>query len=280
MKIHRWSFAEGPLVGFTAAAIAGVGVASSRPLAWMLGLPPSAPGRKAAMAVLLLVGGGLLCSVLHLGRPRRMTLAIRRTGRNALSNEVVLASITAAAALALAALPLRASWIQPLWGFASLAACGLLFSLASVYSIPAQLTWKGIPALAPLPPALLFGLTAHAAVAMAHTNPVLPFIIGLVVIDAVVWIARCLRVERVRCLGTAVHPEIMTGRGWVLGTRFALLTLLFPAAVITGAWFTALALLGLGILVDRFAFYGLAVRRTAESEIAQVETIIKSRVPV
>jgi len=275
MKLRQWRLDEGPLVAFTAAAIAGGGVAVSRPLAWMLGLPPSAPGRNAALAVFLLVGGGLLFSLLHLGRPGRMTLAVRKTGRNALSNEVVFASITAVAALVIAASPLRESWIRPLWGLLSLAACGLLISLSWVYSIPAQLVWKGLPAFAPLPPAILFGLTMHAAVANVRPDAAVRWILLLIAIDAVLWIVRSLRVEIVRRLGTVVYAEIMTARGRVAGARFALLTLLFPVAVLSGAWFTALAVLGLGILVDRFAFYGLAVRQTSESEVARVETIIR-----
>jgi DMSO reductase anchor subunit len=274
MKPPSWRIDEAPLVAFTAAAIAGAGVAVSRPLAWMMGLPASAPGRDAAIAVLLLVGGGLLTSVLHLGRPGRMTKAIRRTGKNALSNEVVLASVTVGAALILAALPVSELWIQPLWVFLSLAAFGLLVSLEAVYSIPAQLAWSGIPALTPLPLALLFGSTSYAPAAIAGSDAVIRFIIGLVVVDAVLWILRCRRVEKARRLGTAVHAEIMAARGWLAGVRFALITLLFPVAVIFGSWVSALVLLGLGLLLDRFAFYGLAVRQTAESEIARVETVI------
>jgi DMSO reductase anchor subunit len=282
MKNHPGSphghFHEAPLAAFTAAAIAGGGVAASRPLAWILGLPPSAPGRKAAMAVLFLVGGGLLLSVQHLGRRSRMTLAMRRAGRNALSTEVLFASLTVVAALALAVLPLQETWTELTWGFASLAASGLLMSLAWVYWIPAQLTWKGVPALAPMPLALLFGITAHTAAALPRSKTAVRCIIVLVVIDAIFWIVRCIKVERGRRIGTAAQAEIMAARGWIMGARFALLTLLFPIAIIFGVWFAGLALLGLGILVDRFAFYGLAIQQTSESEIARVETIIKSSV--
>lgn len=284
MKNHpgspHWHFHEAPLVAFTAAAIAGSGVAASRPLAWILGLPASAPGRKAAMAVLFLVGGGLLLSVQHLGRRGRMTLAIRRAGKNALSTEVLFASLTVVAALALAVLPLQKTWTELAWGFASLAASGLLMSLAWVYWIPAQVTWKGVPALAPMPLALLFGITAHTVAAVPRSNTAIRCIILLVVIDAIFWIVRCIRVERGRGIGTAAWAEIVAARGWIMGARFALLTLLFPIAIISGAWFAGLALLGFGILVDRIAFYGLAIQQTSESEIARVETIIKASLPL
>jgi len=275
MNPPLWRFDEAPLVAFTAAVIAGAGVAVSRPLAWTMGLPASAPGRSTAVVVALLVSGGLLSSVLHLGRRGRMALAIRRTGKNALSNEVVLALITVLAALILAALPLRASWIQPLWVVLSLAAFGLLVSLNAVYSIPAQLAWSGIPALTPLPLALLFGCAAHAPAALANSEATVRFMFGLVALDAALWIVRCWRVEKVGRLGTAVHAEIMAARWSLAGVRFALITLLFPVAVTFASWVPALALLGLGIVVDRFAFYGLAVRQTTESEIARIETVIK-----
>jgi len=282
MKNHPDSphghFHEAPLLAFTAGAIAGGGVAASRPLAWILGLPPSAPGRMAALTVLILVGGGLLLSVRHLGRPGRMTLAMRRAGRSALSTEVLFASLTVVAALVLAVLPLQETWTKLTWGFASLVASGLLMSLAWVYWIPGQVTWKGVPALAPVPLALLFGITAHAAAALPRSGAAIGCIIALVAIDAIFWIVRCIRIERGRFTGTAAQAESMALRGWIMGARFALLTLFFPVAVDFGEWYAGLALLCLGILVDRFAFYGLAIQQTSESEVAHVETVIRSGV--
>jgi DMSO reductase anchor subunit len=269
-------FHQGPLVAFTAAAIAGGGVAASRPLAWFLGLPFSAPGRRAALSVLLLVGGGLLVSIRHLGRRSRMTQAIRRAGRNALSNEVVFAVLTAAAALTLAASPGARTWTGLMWGFASLTAAGMLISLVGVYWIPGQLSWKGVSALASVPLALLFGITAHTAAAALPVAAAARCIAALILVDAILWIARCLTVENGRRLGTAALPELMAARGWIAAARFALATLLFPVAAIYGAWFTALGLLAAGILIDRFAFYGLAIQETVESEIARVEFVIKS----
>jgi DMSO reductase anchor subunit len=228
------------------------------------------------MAILFLVGGGLLLSVRHLGRRSRMTLAVRRAGRNALSNEVIFAALTFAAALILAVSPPGRTWTALMWGFSSLAAIGLLISLVWVYWIPAQLSWKGVPALSPLPLALLFGITAHAAAAAPRSSATTRCIAVLIVIDSVFWIARCLRVEKGRRLGTAARNDFMAARGWLMIARFALLSMLLPIALIFDAWFAAVALLGLGILVDRFAFYCLAIQQTTESEIARVETIIRT----
>jgi hypothetical protein len=38
-----------------------------------------------------------------------------------------------------------------------------------------------------------------------------------------------------------------------------------------------LVLLGLGILIDRMAFYRLALQRTTEAEIARIEVLLRTR---
>jgi hypothetical protein len=40
-------------------------------------------------------------------------------------------------------------------------------------------------------------------------------------------------------------------------------------------WQWALLLFGLALLLDRFGFYALALRQTAESEVARVEALLQ-----
>jgi hypothetical protein len=68
----------------------------------------------------------------------------------------------------------------------------------------------------------------------------------------------------------------MSHRGQLLGARFVLLDVL--PFVLLLAWPTPLAaaIAATGLLVDRVGFYALALQRTTEHELAEVEEILIS----
>jgi DMSO reductase anchor subunit len=276
LEFRLHSFHEAPLVVFSAAALSGAGVAIAWPLASVMGFCPSPPDPGAATLILILLGGGILASMMHLGRPARAALALRRAGRSPLSTEVVFAGLTASAALSLRVLPLGASSVRALWFLAGAAGAGFLISLIRVYWLPGQPTWRGIPGLSPIPLSLLFGFTTHFLAAGLPPAAAIPGLAILLFADTAVWVIRCVRVEQGRKTGMAAQPFVMARRGWVMSVRFALTTLLYPAALLYcgGAW--GLAVLGAGILADRFAFYALAVRHGSEAEVARIEAILVS----
>lgn len=273
-----WSrgFHETTLVCFTAAALSGAGVAAARPLAWATGLRADDPGRGAAASVLTLICAGLLISIGHLGRPSRMMRALLRTGKNALGTEVTFAALTAAAALLLVCVPLRAAALQLLWVLASLAGLGLLASLAWVYWLPGQIAWKGVPALSVIPLGLLVGYVVHTATAFPRARPGMWGALILAALDALAWAARCARVEAGAGRGEAAHPSAMAQRRWIYVLRFLLVSLPPLAVVLFDAGLAGLVPMALGVIVDRYAFYSLAIKQTTESEVARIESKMTS----
>ncbi len=272
-------FHEAPLVGFTAAAVTGAGLTAAWPLAWALSAGTYLPGRMMAACIFALLLGGLAVSVLHLGRPLRAAFALRRAGRSALATEVLFASLSAGAACLLLFSPERGAVALLLWTLASLASLALLASVSWVYWLPGQITWKGLPALSALPLGLLTGLVAHTMAAPLCSGVSSLAAVAITAIDAVIWAGRCLRVERGRTAGTPAHPWVMTRRRLVYGLRFLLVTLPASAAALRWSGPIVLVTLGLGILVDRFAFYGLAVMQTTEHELVRIESIIRELGP-
>ena len=153
---------------------------------------------------------------------------------------------------------------------------GFLFSLIRVYWLPGQITWRGVAALSPIPLSLLFGLVANTLGETPVSDAAVRYALVLLAIDAAVWIARCARIMSGQTQGAAAQPGIMTARLWIISGRSLLLMLLLPVALILGSYIVSLGLLGAGLLADRLAFYGLALRQTSEAEVSRVETILKS----
>ncbi len=276
VKMPEWTrgFHEAPLALFSAAAAAGAGIAAARPLAWVLGLGLDDPGKGIAAGVLALICAGLLISTLHLGRPSQMMRVFRNAGRNPLGTEVAFAVLTAAGALGLLCLPGHTPGAHLIWAFASVAALGLLASLAWVYWLPSQLVWTGIPTLSVIPMALLFGLAAHAVTALPHSRPVSWSIVVLIALDAAAWEARFTGVGGAAVHGGAAYPAAIVSWRWIHDLRFILFSLPSLVLALAGSGPVILAPMGLGILLDRFAFYLLAVKKTTEREISRVESLL------
>lgn len=276
----RHGFHETPLIVFSFAAIAGTGAAFAGLLAQFDGVLSFQVGHRAAAMVLGLVGGGLCVSMFHLGRRERAFSALRRPGRSVLGAEIAFAALTCCAALVLLTLPLSTRAAQILWATAAVAAIGLLISLIRVYILPAQLAWSGISSVSPMTLSLLFAGATFLSIG-EPSSPAVAWSIGMLILtDAAVWFARCLHLGRVRVSGTAAHPRLMAARFWIVSLRFGLVSLVFPVALLFLRNDASLAVLTLGVLSDRFAFYGLAVADTTESQIRRVEVIVRSIRPV
>jgi hypothetical protein len=98
----------------------------------------------------------------------------------------------------------------------------------------------------------------------------------LVVLDAAVFVQRWREVAAIRIPAASRGDSGMSHRGQLLGARFFLLdaipffmVLAWPAPLVAGV-------AAAGLVVDRMAFYALALQRTTELEIAGVEEVLGS----
>ncbi len=258
-RLHRTlaeAFHELSLLLFSALASAAAGTAT----AWWVvvleeGLTAPVPRELAGMATLLM-GAGLLSSLLHLGRPLRMLKALSGLRTSYLSWEVLLAGgFLLLAGSGWVLLPGRAG----LLAWLAACCCGPLFfaALGQVYRLRGQLTW-GYPASLSM-----FLLGTAAGILIIHQ--VHPGAAGIGPAVLLLTADLLLAAGRWRWYGTRL----------VLADLMPLLYLLAPG----GDAFTAAVFLLLGLLADRFAFYGLAVRRSTASELARVEHLIRHMSP-
>ncbi|MFO8174314.1 MAG: hypothetical protein ACQET1_07305 [Gemmatimonadota bacterium] len=267
-------FHEIPLVLFSALATAGGGVGAAHMVAGFLGGSWALSDARA----LLLSGLLLLAAVLslgHLGRPGRGPLALLGLGRSPLSNEIGALGL----ALALGASSLVLPWgpWTPVIGFlASLASAFFLLTLGWVYVLPGQVAWGRLGAASPLVLGFTWGLLLDAGLPggiPASTWP-LTFWPALL-LDGVLTGVRWLSLERAAPGADIAHPRIFPRRRILLGSRLALTTLAAPAALLAGAWPLGVLFFAGALLLDRLGFYALALRRTTESEVRRVESLLR-----
>jgi DMSO reductase anchor subunit len=225
----------------------------------------------------ILLAGGLLFSVGHLGRPLRSPLALVRVGRSPLSNEVLVVGSTLATSLLTVVLPAGHPLVAPLSVTALVGSVLTLLALGLVYRLPGQLTWAGPVLIHPLVLGIAFGLTILLGVLPAGTRAraELLVLVILLVDGLLVW-------ERTRRIGGALHrgvpaqPRFMGQRGAAFTLRI-LLGLLVPAgALLWGAWEVAGLCLFLNLFLDRFLFYGFVVRSNTEAEVMRAETALRA----
>lgn len=257
MKVD--TFHERPLVAFTTLAILGAGQLTG-PLVSLAAGHPWSSSRLVGLAGVALLAAGLGASLLHLGRPWLSPLALRRAGRSRLSTEVALAAILLAAA-ALAVLVDGAVIIASATAILALA---FLLALGQVYNLRGQRTWRGPWMATPC----LLGLTAGAlgvAASSGASDRIMAAARLLIVGDAAVFLGHWILVGKPGGL-----PHIS-----LLGARVVLANVLAGGLVAARRPGFALALLALGVLADRLAFYLLAMPHTTEAEIARVEALIE-----
>jgi DMSO reductase anchor subunit len=263
-RLHEW-----PLVVFSSLALAGAGLPAAWPLAALTGITEDF--RPNAIWAVVLIAGAMTVSVAHLGRTARFPRAVRHTGRSALSNEVVAATLVLAAMLLLA-LGLVPGTAVPFLGVSAALACLFLVSLGLVYRLPARPSWTGLVAVTPLVSGLIFGSVWRAAAIGAWGARFIWPALVLILVDTAMVAARWPTLARTA--GEAAHPPLFRKRHGLLLVRVLCLDAVTALLLLLGSVPAAVVTAGLGILLDRIAFYGLAVGRTLESEIERVEAVI------
>jgi len=262
---------HGPLVAFTSLAIAGAGliVASA-----CFEVVHHHRFPSALVAGVLLQATGLTVSLGHLGQKRRAWLAVRRTGRSALSNEVVSASLALASGVFAAGM---GAWDRPdptVTLIAGVVNAAFLVSIGLVYRVGGQRTWQGASVLTPLTGGCAFG--AITIQAWSVTGGVLNMVLLLAVLDAAVFVQRWREVAAIRIPAASLTGSGMSHRDQLLGARLILLDVLPFFLLLAGPTPLAAVVAAAGLVVDRTGFYALALQRTTEHELAGVEEILAS----
>jgi anaerobic dimethyl sulfoxide reductase subunit C (anchor subunit) len=265
------AFHEWPLVVFTTLAIMGAGLLAMPLVAW-LALGARAPAASAVPWGTLLLGVGLVVSTAHLGRPLRAPLASLGIGRSRLSAEVVIAGIALMLGVASAVIPN----VSPAMDFATAgAALALLVTLGLVYSLPGQQTWRGAVVWMPLTTGLGFSAVASAAMWSGPSVAIGVAAVGILAADTALLAVRRMSLAKRAPLAPR-YPSVYARRDLILVSRLALIDILPACFLLAGLPLAAAGLLALGILVDRFGFYGLASQHTTEAEVGRVEQVIAS----
>jgi DMSO reductase anchor subunit len=265
-------YREWPLVVFTTLAIMGAGLLAT-PLAVWLVTGTTAPAAGAVRWGALLLGAGLAVSTAHLGRPFRAPLASVGIGRSRLSAEVVVAAVALILGIVTALLPDGSD----LLGFATAAAAlAFLVALGLVYALPGQQTWRGAPVWMPLTESLGFSLVALSAMWSGPPVAIGVAAVAILAADAALLTVRRMSLTVTRTTLAPKYPSVFARRDPILVSRLALVDVLPPCFLLAGLPAVAAGLLGLGILLDRVAFYGFASQHTTEAEVLQVERIMAS----
>jgi DMSO reductase anchor subunit len=263
-----------PLVVFTSLAIAGAGLVAVDPV--LRGSAHAAVSTAAITAGVALQAIALIVSMLHLGRRDRAPLAARRVGRSALSNEILMAGAAIAASAALLALGWREPAPAALRWLAGALCAGFLMAIGLVYRIPGQLTWTGPAVLAPISAGGAFGAACIQALA-ASPDGVPRAVIALIAADAALFLLRWQEAAAldVSVVGRVAGPFWPRRHQWYFA-RVVLLDVA-PVALLL-VWPTPLAIVvaAAGLVVDRLAFYGLAVQQTTEREVERVDEEIRA----
>lgn len=269
-------FHEVPLVLFTTLAVVAAGIGASRIVLTLAGAGEWLPTREEAAAVAGLLALGVAFSTLHLGRPLRAGLAMRGVGRSTLSNEVLAAGLTVLAAGVVVFGPQGHALTSSVGALVPVLSVGVLVTLGLVYRFSGQPAWRGLVVLGPLVLGLVFGVAMQTAWGAWGGSPPLPDVLVVAfLLDLLLTVARGVSLEEARRLGRAAYPGIFLHRAAILGGRVLLVGLLPPLGFFLGWGLPAVIVLLAGVVLDRFAFYGLAVERTTEAEIGRVEAMIR-----
>ena len=270
-------FHETPLVLFTILGVAGAGLGSAHLLRMVLGDGPWAlsTGEGGLLSALLLLGVAI--STGHLGKPLRSPLALRGVGRSPLSNEVLALGVAAAAGVL--GLGARLHFAEPpaflgvLGLLASLGSLAFLVALGSLYSLPGQPGWQGPSVAQPLVLGSAWGLLMGPLVVPTQTG--LTYLLGaFLAVDCGLALLRARRTRAFKGVGAPVYPGLEAWGKRLFSLRILSSALLTPAALILGEWWMGASALTLALVLDRVAFYSLAVRVTTESEVARVEALL------
>ena len=271
----RRKFHEMPLVLFTTLAMTAGGIGIGRLALAALGAGGWGATAGEAAAVGGLLALGIAFSTFHLGRPSRAGLALRRAGRSPLSNEVVVTGLTVVTGVVVVVFPEGQAVARFTSILLPLLAALVLLTLGLVYRLPGQLAWPNLAVASPVVLGTVFGLVLHWGWGTWEGGgTVLVVLLAFWMLDLVVTVARGIGLEKAGKLGEPSYADFFSHRRASLGARILFVNILPPLALLMGWVPLAVPLLGVGILLDRLAFYGLSVERTTESEVERVEAVI------
>lgn len=273
---HRGrAFHEWPLVLFTALATAGGGIGVVSLIRGLLTASTPAISLDERLLVGVLLVGGAVLSARHLGKPVRGPLAFRGVGRSPLSGEVLALALTSTCAF-LGTFAIGYPRIQVVLDIlVGAGSVTLLLTVGAVYQLPGQLSWRGPVAFQPLLLGTAWGLIR--AVGLDGPGPelgLLPAAGAVLVADGLLVCYRWMRLNDRSTQGEVGYPGPFRRRTLLLGGRLVLSALVSPALVLAGVPSLALLAFSLALLMDRYAFYALAVRQTTESEVERVEAFL------
>jgi DMSO reductase anchor subunit len=252
------------------------GTLAAQPLLVTLGATDPGGARAQAGWATALLAIGLSVSLNHVGQSRRLLFAPRRFGASPLSTEVVLAGAAIAGGALFAWWPAAPRWSAGLVWLSGVTAASFLLSLGFVYRLRGQPAWPGVAVVGPALTGLAFGFVACAAIARAAAAVTLYPTLILLAAAAVVLSGRWAAIGRLPPWLSPSHPAIFRHRHLLLVDRLILVTLAPAILLAIGATTLADLSIGVGLLVDRLAFYGLAAQHTTEAEIALAEEVIES----
>ncbi|MEW5983191.1 MAG: DmsC/YnfH family molybdoenzyme membrane anchor subunit [Acidobacteriota bacterium] len=266
---HHW-----PLVTFTSLAIAGAGTVAADSLLTVAGGPRETALSGLGAALML---AGLMTSLLHLGRPARLLQAVRRVGGSPLSNEVVLASLALAAAIASCMAGIGYLWVPFAVWLSGGSAALFLVSIGLVYGTGGQLTWRGASVLTPLSGGLACGVGVVEG--LGQTAGVSAVSMLVLLADAAIFMLRWRRVTSLAVAGHEGEHPWFDRRHELLLTRFLLLDAI-PFVLLSASPSLLVPLVAMaGLVADRVGFYTLGVQHTTERELAAVEQAIERTAP-
>ncbi len=269
------TFHELPLVFFSALGVAGGGIGTANLLGVLLVGGDLALARAEAILLSALLVLGALLSAGHLGQPMRGPLALRGVIRSALSNEILALGVALAGGLVAALLPADHTLQSAAGLLASFGSLAFLLTLGAVYNLPGQLAWRGPVAIYPLVLGTAWGLLLSAGLEGGPAREAtIRLLWAALLVDGALVLIRNSGMERVRRVGAPSHPRIFRVRGLLMGARLALSTIATPLSFLSGHWGLAVFALFAALILDRYGFYGLAVRKTSESEVARVEGLL------
>jgi anaerobic dimethyl sulfoxide reductase subunit C (anchor subunit) len=240
---------EWPLVVFTLAAQTAVGMLVWVAILSLLKSPlPIGPLAAGGWALALAVGG-LLASLLHLGRPQRAFMAIRRLNKSWISREVILAGAfcLSTASLAISAWRSPPSFSPSTWllGLSTILGVGLVYAMAQVYRLRTAPVWAG-PLTGPgfFLTGLLLGGLSLSLLSPKALDPILSAgLLGCLIVQVGVILWETLQSSRV---GSNLQPLAIVRAACLL----AAFTALFFGQMIAAASLTLL-----GELLGRIGFY-------------------------
>ena len=260
------------LILFTSLAQMGAGIAAVHPLFWLVTGKFIWPGWIEVAAVALLLLAGMISSLAHLGRKKRMLFVLFRINQSPLSIELLLAGSTFVAALT------TFLWYRTVpffaWRVTIVAALMLLLVMGLVYRLGVQLTWKGAVVATPLITGMLWGSMFLIVVENAASDFSLLPVYLLIMIDVILTTVRCRTIEHSGQYGRPKSAAAFKDRHKLIITRLIVTDLLTLFALLLIDPVTALITVTAGVFMDRHIFYAMGIVHSTEAEISRVEAII------